>query len=370
MKKDTSLVANELIKRLDTHLNDENIGNPFFPERGVRPFPLTTDGFKVIERVDSDRKTAFIDGGNQEVFGAPNFSVQLNRVYFGMWNGNKRVPERSTPKRIEFFAATFSDFERGEIQYSTSLFPLSGEEAMLPRERDLSFSSMDRSITIGNQRADIYRVGSISRRFSELVLAKSVVENELAPGDVIVLDGTLQTAFPNEYAYLDELSQAAQEKGVILAGLSKTSALFTDTGYSLLGALDKLSAEKGITSEWYYPIAEGTSKDHFVFILGVKLNALSERIFRLEIQRDQFLSFGERELNEVLTQLVRNSTDYSFPGYPYGLIDADRFARVTSSEREHYFAILRSQMAATGTWEKFYRHVKATDAHGLLNKLG
>ena len=53
MKEDTSLVANELIKRLDTHLNDENIGNPFFPERGVRPFPLTTDGFKVIERVDS-----------------------------------------------------------------------------------------------------------------------------------------------------------------------------------------------------------------------------------------------------------------------------------------------------------------------------
>src|SRR5665647_1583931 len=346
MKKETSQVASELIKRLDTRLNDERIGNPFFPEQGVRPFPLTIDGFKVIQRLDSDRKTAFVDGGNQEILGAPNFSVQLNRVYFGMWSGNKRIPERSIPKRIEFFAETFSDFDRGEIQYSTSLFPLSGEEGILPHERDLSFSSMDRSITVGNQRADIYRVGSISRRFSELALAKSVVENELAPGDVLILDGTLQTAFPNEYAYLDELSQAAQKKGVILGGLSKTSALFTDTGYSLLGALDTLSAEKGITTEWYYPIADGTSQDHFVFILGV------------------------HELNEVLTQLVRNSTDYSFPGYPYGLIDADRFARVTSSEREHYFAILRSQMATMGNWEKFYRHAKAVDAHGLLNKLG
>jgi len=48
MKKETSQVANELIKRLDTHLNDERIGNPFFPERGVRPFPLTTEGFKLI----------------------------------------------------------------------------------------------------------------------------------------------------------------------------------------------------------------------------------------------------------------------------------------------------------------------------------
>jgi len=31
MKKKTSQVANELIKRLDTHINDERIGNPFFP---------------------------------------------------------------------------------------------------------------------------------------------------------------------------------------------------------------------------------------------------------------------------------------------------------------------------------------------------
>jgi len=115
MKKETSQVANELIKRLDTHLNDESVGDPFFPERGVRPFPLTTEGFKVIQRIDSDRKTAFVDGGNQEVFGAPNFSVQLNRVYFGMWNGNRRIPERVTPKRIEFFAATLSDFEGGRF---------------------------------------------------------------------------------------------------------------------------------------------------------------------------------------------------------------------------------------------------------------
>ncbi|MGB8372522.1 MAG: alpha/beta hydrolase [Halobacteriota archaeon] len=110
MKKETSQVAGELIERLDSHLDDERIGNPFFPERGVQPFPLTPSGFKIIQRLDSDKKTAFVDGGNQEILGAPNFSVQLNRVYFGVWNGNTRIPERSIPKRVEFFAATFSDF--------------------------------------------------------------------------------------------------------------------------------------------------------------------------------------------------------------------------------------------------------------------
>jgi len=61
-------------------------------------FPLTIDGFKVIQSLDSDRKTAFVDGGNQEILGAPNFSVQLNMVYFGMWSGNKSIPEKSIPK--------------------------------------------------------------------------------------------------------------------------------------------------------------------------------------------------------------------------------------------------------------------------------
>ena len=250
MKRETSKIANEIITRLDEYLDDDLIGNPFFPERGVNPFPLTPEGFKIIESLDSNRKVGFVDGGNQEILGAPNFSVQLNRAYFGVWEGTKMVPERSLPRRVEFFAATISRFERGEIRSSTTLAPLSDDVKLLPRERDLSFSSMDRSITLGDQRADIYRVGSISRRFSELVLAKSVVENELSAGDAIVLDGTLQTAFPNEYEYLHELSQTARKKGVILAGLSKTSALFTDTGYSLLGALDKLASERAIATEW------------------------------------------------------------------------------------------------------------------------
>jgi hypothetical protein len=140
MKKETAQVASELTESLDSHVDDEKIGNLFFPERGVLPFPLTPDGFKIIQRVDSDKNTAFVDGGSQEILGAPNFSVQLNSVYFAIWNGNTKTPERSIPKRVEFFAVTFSGFDRGEIQYNTTLVPLSDEETILPRERDLLFS--------------------------------------------------------------------------------------------------------------------------------------------------------------------------------------------------------------------------------------
>jgi hypothetical protein len=66
MKRKTSQVASELIKRLDTHLNDESIGNPFFPGRGIQPFPLTTDGFKTIQNVDSEKKTAFVEAATKK----------------------------------------------------------------------------------------------------------------------------------------------------------------------------------------------------------------------------------------------------------------------------------------------------------------
>jgi len=287
-----------------------------------------------------------------------------------MWNGVTRILERAIPRRIEFFSATYATFRNGEIHYDTKLFPpLLGEEESLPNETDLSFSSMDKTLTSGRQRADIARVASIARRFSELALAKQVIKKELSRGDILVMDGTLQAAFTNESKYLEELYAAAQEDGVIVSGLSKTSALFTDTGLSLLGAVDKLAQERNFKLEWYYPIAESNSKDHDVMIMVMKLNTISERVFRFEIQNGQFKALSELQLNEILTHLVTNSRDTTFPGYPYGLVDADRFARVSFDEIEHYRTILLSQITSLGKWEKFARHIKAGDAHSILNLL-
>lgn len=358
-----------LIESLDLNINDEVLGNPYVRGHGVIASVLCSEGFKPITQADSPRKLAFIDGGNQEILGAPNFSIQLNRICSSLWQGTKRV-SNLVPRKVEFFSATYSTIKNDEIFYDTQLFPLSDTEKSLPNDADLSFNASDRSLMKGNQRADISNVVGIARRFSELVVAKEVVENQLARDDIIVLDGTLQTAFPNENKYLEKLSAAAKSKGVVLAGLSKTSSIFTDTGYSLLGALDKLSPTELKHAEWYYPIVDLARSDHYVVLLGVKLNSITDRIFRFEIDRDQYLAFSELEIDEILTQLVRNSTDFTFPGYPYGLIDVDRFARVSKSELQYHRALFFSQMAETNKSDKFRRHVNAADAHDLLNTLG
>jgi len=359
--------ARKLIENLDMNINEDNIGIPYFNDPNVHAFPLTKEGFKLIKEEKSVRKIAFLDGGNQEIIGAPNFSVQLNRLYAGVWMGKDRIPI-SLPI-IEFFSTTFSTFKNNEIFYKTIIIPSSPEfEKYLPNGDDISFNSLDRSITNGNQRADIERVASIARRFSEWKYAL-LVSKSLNSEDVLVMDGTLQSNFTHEGKYLKELISEVKDHQVILCGLSKTSALFTTTALSLLGAINKLSYDNKITGEWYYPIAESTSEDHDVMVLAVKLNVISDRVYRMEIPNYQFKSLSEKQINEILTGLAKNSSDATFPGYPYGLIDADRFARVSFNELEYYRGIVISHISGLGKLDKFSRHIYASDAHSILDTL-
>jgi hypothetical protein len=313
---------------------------------------------------------AFVDGGNQEALGAPNFSVQINRVYFNVFRSQERCLKGCLSNRFEFFSSVYSCFKENEIFYNTSLFPLRNEfETLLPKEADLSFNSYDRTVTTGTMRADISRVGSIARRFAEWVYACHVVKNILGKGDILVLDGSLQTAFTNESKYSYELYKEAQSRGVLVAGLSKTSGLFTSTGLSLLGAVHRLADETSYGS-WFYPVAQAASSDHNAFIFVTKLHPKAERVFRFEIYGPQFAKMSENDVNEAFSQLASNAQDISFPGYPYGLIDADQFARIRDEEVEGFQILLLSQISRQSKWEKFVKDIRAGDAHDVLNMLG
>lgn len=365
----------EAVKKLIWNLNEivseEDIGEPFLSRQGYRAYPFDTNYFKPINMVDSKRKLAFIDGGNCELIGAPNFSIQLNRIYFNIFQGKRRMPKTEIPEKIEFFSATSAKFRKNQIYFDTSIFPMTdGISDFLPRASDLSFSSTDRRLMIGTSRADIARVASIGRRFAEWEYAKHIINNELNEDDILVMDGTLRTAFTNESKYAKEAYKVAIDKDVIYSGLSKTSRLYTTTGLSLLGALRKLANDCKAGSIWYYyPVAESLSPEHKAAIFIVKLNDQSSRIFRYEINAEQVKSLSDSDINEIMYQLSINSSDVSFPGYPYGLIDADYNARVKHEEVETYRIMLMSEISKLGSWPKFSRHMQSKDAHEILNFL-
>lgn len=357
----------DLVQNLDESISDEEIGDIYFSNSDYEPLPLQIDKIKEINNSELLGKIAFIDGGNQEILGAPNFSVQVNRIYFCLFKGKERVHPKHLANKIEFFSATHSSFRGGKIYYDTQLFPI-GKNGLdfLPDGKDISFDSNDRTVTIGTQRADISRVASIARRFAEWKFASFVVENEMDNGDFLVADGALEAAFTNEADYLKRLFETGKKKGVTITGLSKTSRLFTTKGLSLLGAIKQI-AEPITYEKWYLPLAKSKSITHQVTIFAVQLNKFAERVFRFEVQRDQFRDLGEARFQNILNHLAVNSTDISFAGYPYGLVDVDTFARVREEEVSYYKAILMSEISKAGKWKKFSRHIKSIDAHDYLN---
>jgi len=362
-------VVKKVVKNLDGMIGESELGEPFLSSHNYRTHSFNVEYFKPICLVKSDRKLAFVDGGNCELLSAPNFSIQLNRIYFNIFEGKMRVQNSNIPQAIEFFSATFAVFKNNEIFFDTSVFPVDDEfSSLVPDESDLSFRSTDRRLMVGSSRADISRVASIARRFAEWKFSRHIVENELGKGDVLVMDGTLRTAFVNEADYAREAYRAAKKKSVIYSGLSKTSKLFTTTGLSLLGAVRKFAEDSKVGPLWYYyPIADSLSPEHEATFFIVKLHEQAQRVFRYEIYGEQAKSLTPEEINEVLCQLCINSCDVSFPGYPYGLIDADVNARVRYDELETYRVMFLSEVSKLGSWPKFSRHMQSGDAHSILN---
>lgn len=364
-------VVKKVVKNLDGMIGESELGDPFLSSHNYRTHPFNVEYFKPICPMKSDRKLAFVDGGNSELLRAPNFSIQLNRIYFNMFEGRNRIQNLKIPQAIEFFSETYAVFKNDEIFFDTLIFPVEdGFRALLPSESDLSFCSTDRRLMIGGSRADISRVASIARRFAEWTFSRHVIENELQKGDILVMDGTLRTAFVNEANYAKEAYEIAKDKGVIYSGLSKTSKLFTTTGLSLLGAVRKLAQVSKVGPLWYYhPIADSLSPEHEAAFFIVRLHEQAQRVFRYEIYGEQAKSLTPEEINEVLCQLSINSCDASFPGYPYGLIDADANARVRHDELETYRVMLLSEVSKLGSWSKFSMHMQSEDAHSILNML-
>ena len=340
-------IFDSILDSLDDSLKD-NGSYVDFGNNGYKAIEFSKDNFSDIPNIDSSRKIVFIDGGNQEIISAPNFSVQLVRVYYTVYFGKQRV----NAGKSEFYVLVTSSKVEDKIKYETKIFPINYSID------NFSFDSFDKSLKQGDNRVKIGNIGGVIRKLAEIKVAEEAVDL-LSGGDVIVRDGDLKAATVFERDYFDSLYQKARDKGIIVSGLSKTSGLFTDKGKSLLFALGSIAPE----GEWYYhPIVDITNDMHKADMYIVKLNSKSDYVFKFEILKE-----SKYEADEILSLLKENSSDPVFFGYPYGLIEADRFARVSNEEIE----VLRIRFItkAGDKWKKIKSCLNATNAHIILDTL-
>lgn len=354
-----------LIEDLQEHLSEKEHTDIIFSDGKSKTFPIIPENFVEIKDIQNPRKIAFVDGGDGILEESPNYMIVINRVYFSMFSGKKRVYPTNLKRRIEFFSYVVSEINKTEsgksISYNTKLFAYNKkDEEYLPDIEDLKSKTEGTTILQGS------RLVSLARRFAEWNLACKIVEKELSKGDMIVMDGSLQTNFKNEIKYAKRLYDIAMEKEVIVCGLAKTSRLVTESGDPLLARVTEIS-EKTNFGRWYVPVAEEVSADDKGFMLATKFHPKSKHVFRFEILREQFNSMTDYEKNEIVASLAANSGDISMLGYPYGAIDADRFAQVRMNELGKYRGMLMAEKIKDQRWKRLSKYTLTNEVHEDLN---
>lgn len=349
------------------------MGNPYFGGENYQTFPYHKENFHEIERQTTDRKICSIDGGNQEIYPTPEYSIQLNRVYFNIFKDKKRYQlESDIPQRIEFLSITTLNRDELDTFFETRL-ALENQEFLryLPKERDLQTQAFEPDFKLGNK-VLMERMSSMPRRFAEWTIAEHAIDHELEEGDIIIKDGSLQFSHAHEIKYAERVFDKAKKKGVIFTGLSKSCRLTTNTGYSLIASVEKFAKENKVEfAEWcYFPIARSKpGRDHRAVIMVVKLNRSASTSFRFEILKDQADNMSKQEIVDVISSIAEYSRDITIPGYPYGLFDAHVWARVRTEDLDNYRIMLDSELARTDAYEDFSTRIKAVNMHDKLDEL-
>ena len=347
-------IYNQIINLVKNNISNINDLHIQFSDPNYKPFNFDKNNFHRIKIAEKNNKIAFIDAGNAEIIKSSNFSLNLIRVYCTIYKNDKRI----NSKKIDFYAFISAKNIGNELFYNADFIKLNDENDIIPTKEDLLLSSLDETIKQGITRANISNVANVIRRFSEIKTAINVMDN-LENNDIIVLDGSLQCTFTNEKKYFEELYKKASEKNVIICGLSKTTTLMTDKGNSISSALNKYNVD----GKWlYHPVAEIKSSSHKAEMAFVKLHEKSRYIFRFEIYKEQ-----KEKLMEVIRLLSNNCKDAVFLGYPYGLIEADKNARISNQEKDMLLTLFSAKFGKD--WEKIKESLSNIDAHEILDKI-
>ncbi len=330
-----------------------------FADKRYKAIDFSEKNFREIRTNPALQKIAALDAGNVEIIGAPNFSLHIFRFSCVVFQGNKRV-DAGIKSTLEAYCLAQAKADGEALKYDVEVFPKDEKGSFFAKK--LSFDSMDATLGSGIFRAEISRACGAARRMLEWAFAGYVAE-KLSKGDIVLIDGSLQTGLTGESEFANGAFDSAKKSGAIFCGLAKTSRLFTDAGTPAPSAIFSLAKRAGISGAWnYYPVAEMESESHCADMHFVRLHESSNHAFRFEIFNEQ-----KEQAEEVLSALAKNSCDRAFIGYPYALIAAHMAAKIRSEEIASERAIFLSRAG------KRARDIQGDEAsvgaHGVLDRI-
>lgn len=366
-------VLKECIDFIQQRKREINIEDtPFIEGEDETSYEIAKERIFSIPSCDDSRKLAFVDGGTASILSAADFSISLNRVAGVLFEGNEIASFKRTPEVIEFYTATILEpLMDGKMTYNIQLFPREQEfKEFLPDDEIIIPLSEVRQLLGFRFMPRIEIFGGVAMRFAEWTYATKLIANELDKGDLFVRDGSLQTGYKDEILLVRELHATAKEKNVYITGLSKTCRLITKSGDSLISLVDMMASKKYPEETWYYhPIYRMTKADNLADVYFVKLHKFARSPFRFDIYLDQSEKLDQQEKDVIISNIAANSTDLSFPGYPYGLIKVDQLSRVAAREIGPQKIQLMAEFDSELYKNYILPRIRSIDAHDLLNAI-
>jgi hypothetical protein len=257
-----------------------------------------------------DYKMGFVDGGNHSFFAYGPLIMELNRLAYVVYRGTDRL-SRSGPHN--FLSLTY--LVNGEVKtkiYGDKL-PFMLEE-LEPRKTGLGHAF------------ETIRLGGRARRIMELNYAAYAAKTDST--EAVILDGNLGHGNDEaELASLVELFNVSQRSGVTVVGFTKRTSLMIE-GLPVTYFVDKVARAKGL--DYYSALigkaVRGDPSSNYVEtqLFVTKLNSRGVKPYLVEVGL-------AKDVAKLFKALAANSTNVYAAGYPLGLVEADRIARIQTS---------------------------------------
>jgi hypothetical protein len=186
---------------------------------------------------------------------------------------------------------------------------------------------------------------------------------EAAPGDLVLVDGSLHGGPLVPPAVVRRAHDEAVARGVSLAGVVKASTLYWGRHAPLVALLKRRGDRELGAARWSARISTAPvfGRLYVGEIFVAHLAPTAARAFRVDVAR------GPGEPAEVLGRLAGLSGDPAFVGYPYPLARAHQAARVTgyavADVRRAFADALSREGMADDDVESLFQ-----DFHEVLNR--
>ncbi|MDD1693377.1 MAG: DNA double-strand break repair nuclease NurA [Methanoregula sp.] len=267
-------------------------------------------------------------------------------------DGSNAIVAESGSFALAAIRAAHTDFA-GSLRHARAITPLTvvsvGPEEESEDFRILMSDCFGRFPGTGLKNNDAERVSAILRDTLEYWIALQQAKT-LPEGSLLLLDGALRVTDQNHDPVLQEIIRTAQNRGVLLAAVTKRTRATWGGGHPLLPTVAGFVRKAGVKGPWYLRVDEhlldsveykrGRHGDLYV----ASMHPAKHFPLKLELPKGT----EDQTVEKVLSAITACSDDGRIPGYPWPLLDAHRTVVINQVVTEQIKQDLMRSFASQG----------------------